>query len=297
MLKKIINLLKRIKLITKDFEIKLDVSYRSNYLLNSALTSTESLIVERQADEKELIVSFTTYSKRIHDVHLVIESLAQQTVQPNRLLLWLDEDEFTLDTIPLILKKQIKRGLEVRFCPNYRSYKKLIPTLQYFPDANVITIDDDTLYPHDTVEMLCREHALFPDYVLGNRAHKIKVSSDGKVLPYQKWDYETSDNKASLRIVPIGVGGVFYPARILGEECLNVTSFTHLAPHADDMWFKTMSLLNKVKCKKVNDNRDFSRRFLLLEDNQDIGLFNSNFHESANDTQIKNLFEQYNITV
>lgn len=294
------NLIKKFKKLISNInnvDCLLDSKIKSNHFLSLALTSVGAITQPIKEGEIELIVSFTTYSKRIHDVHLIVESIAQQTIKPNRLLLWLDEDEFTLEDLPLILHKQISRGLEVCFCPNYRSYKKLIPTLQEFPDADVITIDDDILYPHDMVEMLCKEHQQYPECIIGHRVHKIKIDSDGNVLPYKRWEHETSDSNASLRIIPIGVGGVFYPARVLNEECLNIENFTKFSPHADDVWFKTMSLLNKVKCKKVNDNRKFFKRFFILQDNQDIGLLNSNVHEGGNDSQIKKLFEHYKIKI
>lgn len=40
-------------------------------------------------------------------------------------------------------------GLEIRFCENLRSYKKIIPALQEYPDAILITADDDWLYTQD----------------------------------------------------------------------------------------------------------------------------------------------------
>jgi hypothetical protein len=298
MFKKLIGLIRKYNTssnIIINIDKVLDFKIRANYLLNLALTSSKSIIRANETGETELIVSFTTYDKRIHDVHLVIESIAGQTVKPNRFILWLDENEFTLETIPLILHQQIDRGLEIRFCPNYRSYKKLIPTLQHFPDANVITIDDDLLYPHDMIEILCKEHKQYPKCIIGNRAHKITFESDGKVSPYRKWEHETLDSNASHRIIAIGVGGVFYPARTLNNECLNIEHFTKFSPHADDVWFKAMSLLNNIKCKKVNDDRVFFERFLLLENSQDIALCNSNLLEDGNDPQIKSVFEYYNL--
>lgn len=294
MLKKTINFLKNIKKVTETFESKLEVSNRSNYLLNSALTSNEK-IISSEVNNKELIVSLTTYSKRIHDVHLIIESIAHQTLKPNRIILWLDEEEFTLNTIPLILKKQIARGLEVRFCPNYKSYKKLIPTLKISPKANVVTIDDDILYPYDMLELLYNEHLLNPDCVVGHRVHKITLDAQKNILPYSEWEQEATDKSKSNLIMAIGIGGIFYPSGILSEECLNIKNFTLLAPNADDIWFKAMSLLTNAPHKKVSDERNFWERFLVVESSQDIALFHNNQIEHGNDSQFKAVFEKYNL--
>ncbi|MBY8215709.1 glycosyl transferase [Vibrio fluvialis] len=273
----------------------LDVKIKSNQLLTLALTSEDAITQPLVKSETELVVSLTTYNKRIHDVHLVIESIALQTVKPNRVVLWLDEDEFSLNTIPLILKKQMSRGLEIYFCPNYRSYKKLIPTLQRYPNANVITIDDDVLYPHDMVEMLCREHSQYPDCIIGHRVHKIKLDASGDVRSYVEWEHETLDSEASFKSIAIGIGGIFYPSGVLGEECLNIDNFTKFAPSADDIWFKAMSLLMNKKHKKVKDDRVFNDRFLSIESSQDIALVSANLTEDGNDPQIESTFKHYSV--
>jgi len=298
MIKKIIALVRNfIRSIDVINGLDAEVNYkiRSNLLFDAVLANNESMTRPLGNGDTELIVSFTSYSNRIHDVHLVVESIAQQTLKPNRLILWLDENEFTLETIPLILRGQIKRGLEVRFCPNYKSYKKIIPTLETFPDANIITIDDDMLYPYDMVEILIREHKLDSKCILGFRAHKIKLEPNGALRPYVEWEYETSDSNRCNLVFFTGVGGIFYPKGCFDDEVLNSNVFMSICPSADDVWLKAMALLSQRKCKKVNDDRDFWGRFMLIKKNQDIGLFNLNVIDTFNDEQIKSVFEKYDL--
>jgi len=298
MFEKIVGLIKKINRscnVIIDLDKTLDFRIKSSYLLNAALISAEPITQPVTKGETELIVSFTSYSKRIHDAHLVIESIAQQTLKPNRLILWLDEDEFTLETIPLVLHRQIKRGLEVRFCPNYKSYKKIIPTLEIFPDANIITIDDDILYPFDMIEILIREHKLDSTCILGFRAHKIKMESNGILKPYVEWEYETSDNNSGNLIFLTSGAGTFFPRACFDYEVLNSRVFMSICPSADDVWLKAMALLSQSKCKKVNDNRRFWERFTSIRHNQDIGLFNLNVIDSFNDEQIRSVFEKYDL--
>ena len=275
-----------------NFEKLIAVQAKSNFLLVNILNNFERITVPFDSNNRELIVSLTSYSKRIHDVHLVIESIAQQTVKPNRLILWLDENEFTLDTIPLILHKQIARGLDVRFCPNYKSYKKLIPTLQIFPDANIITIDDDILYPHDMIEMLMKEHCRYPKHIIGHRAHEIKVQGN-EILPYERWDNETKNHQSSILCFITTGGGTLFPANSFNSEAVNDEVFLSLCENSDDIWFKAMALLNNTECKKVCDDRNFFNRFLLLPDSQDIALYKNNIIN--NDIQLKAVFDYYEL--
>ena len=66
-------------------------------------------------DEGRVTVSLTSYGERVHDVHLVIESMGRQTRKAREVVLWLDCEEFNADTIPVTLRRLVDRGLDVRF--------------------------------------------------------------------------------------------------------------------------------------------------------------------------------------
>ena len=88
-----------------------------------------------------LIVSLTSYPARFGSLHLVLRSLLTQSVRADRVVLWLDEgDEHLLPPAVTSL------GVETRICPRWRSYKKIIPTLMEWPEAHIVTADDDIYY-------------------------------------------------------------------------------------------------------------------------------------------------------
>ncbi|MDA9557615.1 glycosyl transferase [Vibrio sp.] len=264
-------------------------------LTHQALSSSMPLTSDVQVLDKPVIVSFTTYSTRIHDVHLVIESLGLQTIKANRILLWLDEDEFSLETIPEILKIQMTRGLEVRFCPNYRSYKKLIPTLQVEPNAHVITTDDDLLYPHDFVELLIKEHQRSPNAIVGFRSHTMTFDDQKKLKPYKNWKREDSFNNNSSHTFLTTGAGTFFPARVLPEEMTNSDLFMTLSPSADDVWINLMAMKHGIQRKKLSDDRYFSSRFCHLPFGQDLALHKRNVGEGGNDAQANAIIEHFSL--
>ncbi|PJC85215.1 glycosyl transferase [Vibrio sp. HA2012] len=267
----------------------IDTSVKAERLQYLAVNSEKSLISEEKCLEFELVVSLTTYSKRIHDVHLVIESIGQQSVLANRIILWLDENEFTLSSLPRELHNQIARGLEVRFCPNYKSFKKIIPALQEMPDAGIVTIDDDVLYAANTLDILIREHRVNPGYVIGHRGHRIRFDSADKPLPYKQWDYAITEGEASHQIVLTGSGGILYPPGSLHKDVTDIKTFSNLCPHADDLWLKVMAYRQGSICKKT----DFSSGGLALMANRDSGLAKINVRKGGNDKQFAKLVEHY----
>ena len=95
---------------------------------------------------ERIIVSLTTYSKRIANLPTVLNTIFSQTHQPDQVVVNLAYDE----TIPPVIQSYIDtHAIEVFRVPDTKVYKKLIPTLKRYPEACVITIDDDFLYPQD----------------------------------------------------------------------------------------------------------------------------------------------------
>lgn len=258
------------------------------------LLSDKKGVVDSLYSGKQVVVSLTTYGRRIHDVHLVIESIMQQTLKPNRIILWLDEAEFNDSLLPASLERLKLRGLEVHYCEDIKSYKKLIPTLRKYPDDIIITIDDDVIYPIDLIDELYRQHVLHPNEVICTHAHVISFSKEGELIPYEQWtDPPTDRSRVSKSFLPVGIGGVLYPPRCLHKDVLNKDVFMKVSPTADDLWFKVMALRNGVSCRTTPIYGNFDSWIVPINRKDDVGLFDTNI--KANLTQLKQLMDLYGL--
>ena len=264
-------------------------------LKNLALVSTESGITKSQICDHEVVVSLTTYSYRIHEVYLTIESIMQGTVKPNRIILWLAEDEFGGKTLPVALQNQMKRGLEVRYCEDLRSYKKIIPTLDLYPDACIVTIDDDALYESDLLEHLIASYKSHPDCVSACRVHKIKTDENGFPLPYMQWDMLKYNAFPSVHNFITGVGGVLYPPHSLSKMVADRNLYMQLCPHGDDIWLYAMLVLNGVKVVKAFTHDVRGDDYVLNESQYVQSLWSSNQEENGNDPQIRAVWREFNL--
>lgn len=279
------------------------IQYLTNEMLNSDRSGVDKLF---NINNSKVIVSLTTYNKRIYDVYLAIESIMQQTVKPSKIILWLDEKEFTSDNIPHSLILQQKRGLEIKFCANIKSYKKLIPTLKNYSNDIIITIDDDVMYPFDLVERLLKGYYTDPKCIYFTRGHKIRLNEEGLPLPYREWYIDAIGNQNECPFAkdlrgydilsfPTGIGGILYPPNSLNHEVINEDVFMEICPNADDVWFKVMSLMNGTYSRQVYIDKPFYKKFLVIQDGQEIALNKSNFKNNGNDAQIKAVLQKYNI--
>ena len=245
-------------------------------------------------DGKELIVTLTTYNKRIYQVYMVIESLLEQTLKPNRIILWLDQNEFVKENLPLNLLALEERGLQIKFCDNLRSYKKLIPTLLKYPCCIPITADDDIIYPEDFVERLYKAYVKDRSKIYFYRGHKMNVKN-GKLLPYNTWQMEVTLTKDSILNFPTGGGGVLYPVGSLDSEVFNVDVFMKICPTADDVWFKAMAMKAGTLSEQIPLECHFRDKFCFIDAMDDIGLARINQIGNQNDPQIQSVFSRYNL--
>src|SRR5690606_12332292 len=132
------------------------------------------------------IVTLTSYPARINDVWISIESIFRQIRKPDRVILWLAHDQFPERDLPESLIQLQGRGLDIRYCEDIRSHKKYYYTMQAYPTDIVITIDDDTYYPANTISCLMEMHQQYPDSIVANRAHLMNYKGD-TLLPYHTW--------------------------------------------------------------------------------------------------------------
>jgi glycosyltransferase involved in cell wall biosynthesis len=245
--------------------------------------------------KRDIVISLTTYSQRIQTVHATIQSLLNQSLSVDKIILWLDKDEINFDRLPVELKALVSDKFEIKFCPNYKSYKKLIPTLELYPEATIITFDDDIDYPQDQVEKLVNTHFENPENVITSCARNINVK-DGELLPYSEWKHTFKEQvgKPLLSLIPIGVGGVLYPAGSLHKEVMNREAFIKLAPHGDDLWFKCMTLINDRKVIAINHGYNLSNN--QIDGTQNVGLWQTvNEGTDSNYEQMSQIMAEYSV--
>lgn len=248
-------------------------------------------------ENDRIIVSLTSYGQRVETLWITIESLFQQTLRPDKIVLNLFKDEFNTDTIPASLKKLEALGLEIFYCDeDLGPYTKFYYTMQRYPQDIVITVDDDILYPPETIDQLYRNYRANPKSIHCTRGHKVTFDEKNQLMPYKQWLWDHSDTKASMLIFPTGVGGVLYFPGSLSDQVFEKDSFLELAPHADDLWLKAMSLAQGTSCQQTGDTRPWSNRFLQINGTQATSLKRKNKSaKQGNDYNFSRLLDHYSL--
>lgn len=244
--------------------------------------------------EEKVTVSLTSYGRRVSKtLRYSLLSMLHQTVKPDRIVVWLDEQEFSDDSIPGYLRKYIvKYGIDVRFCPNIRSYKKLIPSLKAFPSDMIVTIDDDLVYDRHLIELLYMRHCQEPRAIICSNAHEPRFDAHG-ILPYKRWNLNTPFSNEIL-IFPLGGSGTLYPPRSLHHNVFDEEVFMKLAPAADDIWFWVMGLRNGTESVVLGHSIMYMEIDLIHQFfHKQSSLKGANLGANQNDVQLQLVMSHY----
>ncbi|WP_066717472.1 hypothetical protein [Clostridium sp. Marseille-P299] len=254
--------------------------------------------IQKTVTEKKkikIVVSLTTYPLRLKEVYYCLNSLIRQTKRADIIILWLAEEQFPNRErdVPNEIKNLKQYGLDIRFCKDLRSYKKIFYTAQDYKDSIIITADDDVLYPEYWIEKLYNTYREYPECVVCFRAHEM-LFDKGTILPYRKWNGMAKNVKGpSLNLMPVGVGGVLYPPYYFSNVEFNDTMIMKLAPTTDDIWLKVIGIINNYSVVKVDKN---SKEWFTIKGTQRISLKSYNVDTTnANDEALKKFFEYYGL--
>lgn len=203
--------------------------------------STKKGVTSKKRQQK-IIISLTSYPKRINTLWIVIETLLRQTMKPDEIILWLAEEQFEgTQSLPSELLAQQKRGLTIRWCDDLRSHKKYFYVMQEYPEDIIILVDDDTMYSYDLVEILMKTHKKNPEDIIGTTC---MIIPEDITKPPSVWTRPRMDERFihSLFAQPFTGQGTLYPPHTIPQNAFDKKMIMQICPYADDLWLKFLSM-------------------------------------------------------
>ncbi len=239
---------------------------------------------------KNLIINLTSYPKRYSILYLALRSLLNQSIIPDKVILWLWNKDY--DTLPTNVRDLESQGLEIKLLKeDWRSFNKLIPALFEFPDDYLVTADDDIIYNSTWLEELVNMHKR-TEGIVAQRAHLIQFNQDKSLKSYNDFMSETpKENYYVLNsplVFPTTCGGVLYPPKSFDKRVTDISTAFDLTPSNDDIWCFFMHSLNNKNASLIGD-----RALLNLNSGSNNQLWNIN--KEANDKQIQSMIKKFGL--
>ncbi|SFW31168.1 glycosyltransferase family A protein [Cellulophaga fucicola] len=264
-----------------------ELPYSICYTCKYRLKSQKNLIQHK--DSIPVIVSLTSIPTRLNNLDLVIKSILNQTVLPEKIILWLNDS--LKNNLPKKLIKLESNIFQIKYSKLTCSHRKLIHTLEENPSSIIVTCDDDQMYRNNWLELLYQEHLKHKNCIIAHRATQIKMNENGSYLPFIKWRTREETNLHNPYL-PIGSWGVLYPPNSMPSVIFNKDLFLKLTPKADDLWFKGMSLLNNTITKETSVKPKLP---IPIMGSQKVSLKEENVKKKKNETQWQALSDHFDL--
>jgi hypothetical protein len=228
---------------------------------------------------------------------LVIKSLLNQDLQPDKVVLYLDKT-VSLENVPSKVLKLQKKGLVIRnICEDIKPHKKYFYAMQEYPDAAIITVDDDVIYAKDTVSSLYSSFLKNPEAVSARRVHQISRGLNGESMPYNTWTQEVTHlKKGDKDLISVGIGGVLYPPKIFdfSKPYFQLETIIEQCLKADDIWLAFIERVNNIPICPVPNKLPHPYKITdpVLKE---TALRNQNVFENQNDIYIQKCRDYFGI--
>lgn len=253
--------------------------------------SMKSGITSKKRDQR-IIVSLTTYPMRINTIWLTIETLLNQTIKPDEIILWVASSQFEkgLEALPETLLRLRERGLTIRFCEDLLSHKKYYYALQEYPNDLIVLVDDDMFYPRDTIARLLELHRQQPKDICCITAQVIEPDFAAMPSKWRNPKLNEHQLQHSERIQTFTGSGTLIPPHVLPDEAFNVDKIKSLCFHADDLWITFMAHRTGTRITTLKNWRPFP---VCIYGTAEGSLYYINAEENQNDVQWQNLLDYY----
>lgn len=185
-----------------------------------------------------IVVSLTTVPSRIERILPALNSLLDQTVIPDRIFLALPSLSKREQT-GYVVPEELHGHPRVTVLPSSRDWgpaTKFIPALLQLadtPDAAILAVDDDNVYPRTFVETFRRFATLLPDAALSLRGCAVPPSLRWRDC--REYPGTAITSPARTDIVE-GCGGILVRPRFFDAHLLDYAAAPPEAFFVDDVW-------------------------------------------------------------
>lgn len=185
------------------------------------------------ARPERIVVSLTTIPSRAAHLAPVLRSLLDQTEPADRILLALPRISLKGQPYPLPESLSLPPGVDILPCEDIGPATKLLPALRAEPDALVVVVDDDVIYPEGFIAALLTAHRLDRNAAIGLRGVVLHPGTR-----FSDLDHVMATGTPETRPVDVlfGTWGYLLPVGALGPEIGDFTDAPPGARFVDDVW-------------------------------------------------------------
>ena len=201
--------------------------------------------------KKDIIISITSYPKRINNIQIVIKLLLdKQTLCPDKIYLWLSEEEFSNKEkdLPQELLNLINNNSSIylKWVKKNTYVHKRHEIFKYVNNGYIFLIDDDVEYNSNLIESVVNISKEYPNTIILYNRYSPHIYN-GIKIKYKRNDdcilggpYVNTFRWCGQSMIPADI----YPKEILSDEYQNIRNNT--SPVSDECWFQPWVVYNDI---------------------------------------------------
>ncbi|MGJ8593506.1 MAG: glycosyltransferase family A protein [Aquaticitalea sp.] len=192
-----------------------------------------------------VIISFTTIPSRISEIERMIDSICNQTLKPESILLWIPKTYKRIQQ-EVVVPDFIKNSpIEIKLCDDVGPFTKLYYTLKQEwenKECIIVTVDDDVYYPPEFLKNLIKYVRKYPDQAIGYRGRVLK----DKLNYSTSKKYFGSPKRKPLKVdIITGTWGAAYRVKFFDDHIFN-DEIINSNFMVDDIWITGNLAKNNV---------------------------------------------------
>ena len=228
-------------------------------------------------NNETLLVSLTSHTPRINTVINTLLCLYKGLKNYNaKIVFVLSEDEFPyhIDSLPEKLKYFVSNvdpnKFEIIFDKgNIRAHKKLMPTLEKYPDNDILCVDDDKYYGINLLDNFINTHKKYPNDVIVGRSHFRIIPIDGEFISVKMAPFNVQWESPLMNLYNCkqasGLSGTLYPhGTFTNPKFFDRELMMKICEHSDEDWQFMFNIIDdrtlRTGCKIIEypDNNGYT---------------------------------------
>lgn len=202
--------------------------------------------------ETQIIISISSERENFKDLPKTIYSILNQSLKPDRLILWLDSEYEDKLNLPYEITQFVKNGLEIRFVDNMKLYSKTMYALKEFQEAVIVTAVENQYYPKNWLETFYLSYIANPEDILA--MHALQVLRQDNILRLEK----NSVLGSSYANIFCERYGILYPPKCFSTELFRKDIYLKYSQYSQEAWLWVMALISNRKIRVLKSSKRFT---------------------------------------
>lgn len=251
--------------------------------------SKDKAMKKNSLKDKKIIVSFTSFPKRINTIAPMLNSIINQTLKADKIVLWLAQSEFSEKekSLPEYILNFVKEGkLIIEWCDDLKSHKKYFYALKKYVNDIIILVDDDLIYDKNLIRSLINSYLLFPKAISAKRTHlMLKNIKENDFVEYNYWPFEVNAwiGKPSMQLFATTGAGTLIPPKLLNLSFFDEQVIKNICLYSDDIWLKAIETVSDIPIVQT----EYFDGLKYVQETQKFSLSKYNLEKRQNDVQLK----------